>query len=100
MLTANYPGTGAYPGNSGLLPVRTTAYDGGSCTAPVNNCATWSGTLAGPLTDSAVEVGVADHVHGRGPQSDRSPAAPVRRTATAIVPVVIPPTSPASANAR
>ena len=41
VLTANYPGTVAFPGNPSLLtPARTTSYDTGT--------ARWSGTLAGP----------------------------------------------------
>src|SRR5512132_4552333 len=42
VLNANYPGTVAFPGDSTLLPARTTSYDTGT--------ATWSGTLTGPLT--------------------------------------------------
>ena len=97
VLNANYPGTVAFPGDSGLLPPRQTTYDGGSCTAPVNNCATWSGTLAGPLVGSPWkwEWRITSTGTVRNPTGPS--AAPVMRTAKAVVPVVIPTTSPASA---
>jgi hypothetical protein len=90
VLNANYPGTVAYPGNSSLLPARTTSYDTGT--------ATWSGTLTGPLAASSpwrwewrlTSTGTVQNPTGPA-------AAPVTRTVTAIVPVVIPPTTPVSA---
>jgi hypothetical protein len=93
VLTANYPGTVAFPGNPSLLtPARTTSYDTGT--------ANWSGTLTGPLTGPLAppwrwewrltSTGTVQNPTGPG-------AAPVTRTVTAIVPVVIPTTSPVSA---
>jgi hypothetical protein len=101
VLNTAYSATPAptFPGDPTLLPTRQTAYDGGNCTAPapVNNCVTWSGTLTGPLASSAwrwewriTSTGSVRNPTGPG-------AAPVTRTATAVVPVVIPPTAPASA---
>ena len=101
VLNTAYSATPAptFPGDPTLLPTRQTAYDGGNCTAPapVNNCVTWSGTLTGPLASSAwrwewriTSTGSVRNPTGPG-------AAPVTRIATAIVPVVIPPTAPASA---
>ncbi len=90
---------GAFPGDPTLLPARQTVYGSGSCTAPADNCVTWSGTLAGPLvsTPSApwkyewrlTATGSVRNPTGPG-------AAAVTRTATAVVPVVIPATSQAS----
>jgi hypothetical protein len=92
VLNANYPGTVAFPGDSTLLPARTTSYDTGT--------ADWSGTLTGPLTGPTAppwrwewrltSTGTVQNPTGPG-------AAPVTRTVTAIVPVVIPPTTPVSA---
>jgi hypothetical protein len=92
VLNANYPGTVAFPGDSTLLPARTTSYDTGT--------ADWSGTLTGPLTGPTAppwrwewrltSTGTVQNPTGPG-------AAPVTRTVTAIVPVVIPTTSPVSA---
>jgi hypothetical protein len=91
VLNVNYPGTLAYPGDPTLLtPAKTTTYDTGT--------ATWSGTLTRlPLTSLSpwrwewriTSTGTVQNPTGPG-------AAPVTRTATAIVPVVIPTTSPAS----
>ncbi len=97
VLNANYPGTAAFPGNSALLPTRTTPYDGGSCTTPpINNCVTWGGTLTGPLVGSAWrwEWRITSTGAVRNPTGPS--AGLVTRTARAVVPVVIPPTTPAS----
>jgi hypothetical protein len=92
------PSVPAYPGDPTLLPPRQTPY-GGSCTAPVNNCVTWSGTLAGPLPPSASAPWKWEwRLSATGAvQNPTGPtAAAVTRTVTAIVPVVIPTTTPAS----
>ena len=65
----------------------------------MNNCATWSGTLAGPLAPSAsapwkYEWRLTATGEVRNPTGPT--AAPVTRTMTAVVPVVIPTASPAS----
>jgi hypothetical protein len=89
VLTVNYPGTVAYPGDPTLLPARTTSYDTGT--------ATWNGTLAGPLVSSPWRWEWRITSTGSVQNPTGPTAAPVTRTATAIVPVVIPPTTPASA---
>ena len=88
--TYELPGRTTFPGTSTLLPSRTTSYDTGTVT--------WSGTLAGPLVSSSVEIRVADHGDRHRSEPDRTrDDADVTRKTTAIVPVVIPTTSPASA---
>ena len=84
VLTQNYPGIVIYPGDPNLLPARTTGYSSGSVT--------WSGVLeAAPATVSwndqwrITSVGTVTNPTGPG-------AAPIRRTTTAIVPIVIPET--------
>jgi len=101
VLVENYDrGTvGAFPGISTLLPARQTVYGSGSCTAPVDNCVTWSGTLAGPLVSTPTAPWKYEwQLTATG--SVRNPTGPgaaaVSRTATAVVPVVIPPSSQAS----
>jgi hypothetical protein len=89
VLNASYPGTLAYPGDPTLLPTRTTTYDTGSVT--------WSGTLAGPLLSSAWRWEWRITATGTVQNPTGPTAAPVTRKATAVVPVVIPTTSPASA---
>jgi hypothetical protein len=89
------------PCTASYLPAGQAAINGGSCTAPVNNCTTWSGKLAGPFaaTSSApwhyewriTANGTVQNPTGPG-------AAPVSRTATAVVPVVIPATSQTGAS--
>jgi len=97
VLYANYPSDPGSPGDPALLtPARTTPYEGGSCAAPVNNCATWSGTLVGPLATTSpwrwewriTSVGAVRNPTG--------PTVPVTRRVTAVVPVVIPPTTVAN----
>lgn len=94
VLNSNYPGTGGFPGDSTLLAARTNAYDGGSCTAPVNNCAAWSGTLAGPLVGSPWRYEWRITSTGTVLNPSGPATSPVTRTATAVVPVVIPPYTP------
>jgi hypothetical protein len=82
VLNQNYPCTACYPGDSTLLPARTTTYTSGSVT--------WSGTLeAAPLgadwTDEWRLTGTATVPNPTGPN-----AAPVTRTVKAIVPVIPP----------
>lgn len=82
VLNANYPGTGSYPGNSGLLPTRTTTYTTGTVT--------WSGSLVQATTSSGWPwqwnvTATGDVRNPTGPNT-----ADVKRTVTAIVPVVIP----------
>ena len=84
VLTKNYPGVVVYPGDPNLLPSRSTTYPSGTVT--------WSGVIeAAPTTVSwndqwrITSVGSVPNPTGPG-------AAPVTRTTTAIVPVVIPPT--------
>jgi hypothetical protein len=90
---------GPFPGSSTLLPARQTAYGSGSCTAPLDNCVTWSGLLAGPLLSTPTAPWKYEwRLTATG--STRNPTGPgaaaVNRTVTAVVPVVIPPTSQAS----
>jgi hypothetical protein len=83
VLNANYPGVTIYPGDSTLLPTRTTTYATGSVT--------WSGTLVNVPTNPAgwkwqwqlTAQGTVKNPTGPS-------AANVVRTATAVVPVVIP----------
>jgi hypothetical protein len=94
------PATPLWPGLASYLPAGQAAYNGGSCTSPLNNCTAWSGTLFGPFvaTPSApwhyewriTATGTVQNPTGPG-------AAPVTRTATVVVPVVIPTTSSAGA---
>ena len=83
VLNANYPGVIIYPGDSTLLPARTTTYPTGSVT--------WSGTLVNVPTNPAGwkwqwELTALGSVKNpTGPT-----AANVVRRATAVVPVVIP----------
>ena len=83
VLNANYPGVIIYPGDSTLLPTRTTTYPTGSVT--------WSGTLVNVPTNPAGwkwqwELTALGSVKNpTGPT-----AANVVRRATAVVPVVIP----------
>ena len=64
VLNANYPGTTIYPGDSTLLPTRTTTYPTGSVT--------WSGTLVNVPTNPTLEVAVAAHRAGQRQESDRA----------------------------
>ena len=85
-----YPGmTDAFPGNPAWVPATTTTYETGT--------ANWGGTLEGPLVSSPWKwqwriesTGTVQNPTGPG-------AAPVTRKATAIVPIIIPTTTPASA---
>jgi Tfp pilus assembly protein PilX len=68
----------------------TNAFDSGSCSAPKMNCATWSGAIQ-PVTGAAwhdqwVIRSTGSVLNPTGPST-----APVVRTVTAVVPVVIPP---------
>jgi hypothetical protein len=83
VLNANYPGVTIYPGDSTLLPARTTTYPTGSVT--------WSGTLVNVPTNpdgwkwqwELTALGTVRNPTGPS-------AANVVRTVTAVVPVVIP----------
>jgi len=83
VLNANYPGVTIYPGDSTLLPTRTTTYPTGSVT--------WSGTLVNVPSNPA---GWKWQWQLTAQGSVKNPTGPtagdVVRTATAIVPVVIP----------
>ena len=87
VLNQNYPCTSCYPGNPALLtPARTSTYSTGS--------ALWSGTLqAAPLgsdwSDEWRITSVSTVPNPTGPG-----AAPIRRTVTAVVPVIVPATAP------
>jgi adhesin HecA-like repeat protein len=96
VLRANYTSTSVYPGDSSLLPPRTTAYSGGSCTAPVDNCVTWSGTLTQTTTGSQwpFQWQITSTAQVRSPDGPASGL--VSRTVTAVVPVVISPTQEVS----
>jgi Tfp pilus assembly protein PilX len=91
VLEANYssPTVPAFPGDPTLLPARTTPYDNGT--------ATWSGTLAGPLAFSPWKWEWRITSTGNVKNPTGPSTADVTRRVTAIVPVVIPTTSPASA---
>ena len=83
VLNANYPGTTIYPGDSTLLPTRTTTYPTGSVT--------WSGTLVNVPTNPAGWKWQWQLTAQGSVKNPTGPtAADVVRTATAIVPVVIP----------
>jgi hypothetical protein len=104
VLHASYdpPATPTFPTapgpNPAYLPSGQAAYEGGSCSAPVNNCATWSGTIDGPLAGlpwhwqwTITATGTVQNPTGPG-------TTPVTRTATAVVPIVFPPTTPVSSD--
>jgi Tfp pilus assembly protein PilX len=82
VLNANYPGTVIYPGDSTLLPVRTTTYSG--------DTATWSGSLVAAPTTASWKW--EWHLTSTG--SVKNPTGPgtanVTRTVKSVVPVVIP----------
>jgi hypothetical protein len=87
VLVANYPGTAVFPGDSSLLPARTTTYADGTVT--------WGGSLVQttlgtqwPFEWQITSTATVDNPTGPG-TSD------VRRTATAVVPVVLPQTQDA-----
>jgi Tfp pilus assembly protein PilX len=91
VLEASYSSpTAAFPGDPTLLPARMTPYDNGTVT--------WSGTLAGPLASSPWKYEWRITATGTVPNPTGPSTADVKRTATAIVPVVIPTTSPAGAS--
>ena len=82
VLNHNYPSIVTYPGDPNLLPPRTTSYSSGSVT--------WSGTLdfapgTAPWEDEWRLTAVGSVPNPTGPG-----AAPVKRTLTAVVPIVIP----------
>ncbi len=83
VLNANYPGVIIYPGDSTLLPTRTTTYPTGSVT--------WSGTLVNVPANPA---GWKWQWELTALGSVKNPTGPtagdVVRRATAVVPVVIP----------
>ena len=84
VLTQNYPGVVVYPGDPNLLPARTTTYSSGSVT--------WSGVLEAAPTTAGWEDQWRITAVGTVPNPTGPGAAPVTRTTTAIVPIVIPPT--------
>jgi Tfp pilus assembly protein PilX len=81
VLNANYPGSTIYPGNASLLPARTSTYSTGSVA--------WAGALvnvpANPSWKWEWDLTATSNV-----KNPTGPAADVTRTATAVVPVVIP----------
>jgi hypothetical protein len=82
VLHSNYPGSVAYPGDSTLLPARTSTYSTGSVT--------WSGTLdaaaaGASWTDQWNITATGSVVNPTGPGTS-----PVRRTVKTVVPVVVP----------
>ena len=77
------------PGTPHCCPPGRRTYDTGT--------ATWSGTLAGPLLSSPWKWEWRITSTGTVKNPTGPAAAPVTRKATAIVPVVIPTTTPASA---
>jgi hypothetical protein len=85
VLNKNYPCTSCYPGNPALLPARTTTYTPGS--------ATWSGTLqAAPLgSDWSDEWRITSVATVPNPIAPS--LTPITRTATAVVPVIVPATA-------
>ena len=90
VLEANYPGTVGYPGDSTLLPSRTTTYPTGTVT--------WSGTLDNSPTglswsDQWNITATATVANPTGPS-----AGPVTRTVRAVVPIVKPPVVPIGNN--
>jgi hypothetical protein len=84
VLTTNYPGIVVYPGNPNLLPSRTTTYPSGTVT--------WSGALEAAPTTAAWNDQWRITSVGTVPNPTGPTAAPVTRTATGIVPIVVPPT--------
>jgi hypothetical protein len=85
VLNQNYPCTACYPGDSTLLPARTTSYSSGTVT--------WSGVLDG----APPGAGWADEwritATGSVPNPTGPNAGPVTRTVSAVVPVIPPTTS-------
>jgi hypothetical protein len=81
VVNANYPGSVAYPGDSTILPARTSTYGSGTTT--------WSGSLNAV---SGQSWGYEWHLTSTG--TVRNPTGPtaaaVTRTATATVPVILP----------
>jgi hypothetical protein len=90
VLTQNYPGTTGYPGDGTLLPARTTNYATGSVD--------WSGALG--IAPSGLGWGAQWMLTSTGSVANPTGpgASPVKRTVTAIVPVVLPDKSPIGAN--
>jgi hypothetical protein len=83
VLNANYPGVTIYPGDSTLLPARTTNYSTGSVT--------WSGTLVNvPTNPDGWKWQWELNALGTVSNPTGPSAANVVRTVTAVVPVVIP----------
>ena len=89
VLGQNYPGTVGFPGDATLLPARTTTYPTGSVT--------WSGTLGAAPTE--VSWGAQWSITSTG--TVKNPTGPtasnVTRTVTAVVPVIIPTSTPIGA---
>ena len=85
VLNQNYPCTACYPGDSSLLPARTTSYSSGTVT--------WSGVLDGapPGAEWADEWRIT--ATGSVPNPTGPNAGPVTRTVSAVVPVIPPGTS-------
>jgi Tfp pilus assembly protein PilX len=79
VINANYPGTVAYPGDSTILPARTTTYGTGT--------ATWSGSL-GAVTGQT--WGYEWHVTSTGTVPSPTGAGALTRTMTAALPVTLP----------
>jgi hypothetical protein len=82
VLGANYPGTVGYPGDSTILPARTTTYTSGS--------ATWSGTL---VAVTGQPWGYEWHLTSTGtiPNPTGPGAGPEIHREMATVPVTLPP---------
>jgi hypothetical protein len=82
VLNSNYPGSVAYPGDSTVLPARTTTYGNGS--------ATWSGSL---VAVTGQTWGYEWHITSTG--TVRNPTGPsmsaLTRRLQATVPVILPP---------
>src|SRR5436190_11714379 len=83
VLGGSYPGSSVgYPGDANLLPSRTTTYGNGSTT--------WSGSL---VAVTGQQWAYEWHLSSAGsmPNPSGPTGAPLRRTVTATVPVILPP---------
>jgi hypothetical protein len=90
VLNQNYPGTAKYPGDSTLLPSRTTSYSTGTVT--------WAGTLG--IAPAGAGWGAQWTLTSTGdvPNPTGPGTSDVTRKVTAVVPVVIPAVTPIGAN--
>ena len=100
VLEANYPGTAGYPGDNTLLtscPASLPTVCAFTSTYP-SGTVQWSGTL----NNAPAGAGWADQWNVTSTATVKNPtgptASPIKRTVTAVVPVIKPPTNPVKRN--